>query len=65
MPSRCGHRVLVKVAASETPVTASEATSAAANWAEELSQKYGLAWERVGGDVLFYRSLARTAPIVS
>ncbi len=54
-----GHRVLVKVSfAAESPVAAAIGDSAVADWAEALSRAHGLAWERVGGDVLFHRAEA-------
>ena len=51
-----GHRVLVKVAASDAPARQSAGASIVADWADVLSQAHGLSWERVGGDILFRRS---------
>jgi hypothetical protein len=58
-----GHRVLVKVSSmSDTPAAQSAGASAVADWAGALSRTHGLAWARVGGDVLFHRSVSRAAP---
>ncbi len=53
-----GRRVLVKAGrvAGSLPVKPDGDKGAVADWAEALSRQHGLAWQRVGQDVLFTRS---------
>lgn len=62
-----GHQVLVKVAVLSDGAlpTIKDDTIAIADWAEALSQRHGLAWKRVGVDVLFHRSHVAPPPDVS
>jgi len=52
-----GSRVLVQATrvAGRLPAKSDGDTGAVAGWAEALSQRHGLVWQRVGQDVLFAR----------
>lgn len=60
-----GNRVLIKAGRLTAnfpelnqPQKLDSESSAIASWAEKLSQQHGLAWQRVGPDVLFEKTTA-------